>query len=126
MISDTIDILDAKIINIKINFKVVGNDKYSKSDVLLAAKQSLINLFVRKPEIGEPLQINDIIYTLRNQIEVADVVSVELLQKNGVGYSDVYFNVKQNISMDERYLNIPKNAVYELKNGLDNITGVVI
>jgi hypothetical protein len=126
MLSDTIDILDAKIINLKINFKVVGNDRFSKSDVLEAGKQALTDYFARRPEIGEPLLIGDLNYALRNKTEIVDVVNIEILQQNGVGYSDVYYNIKDNISADQRYLNMPKNAVYELKIPLDNITGVVI
>ena len=33
------------------------------------------------------------------EMKVADVINIEILQKNGVGYSDLYFNVKENISM---------------------------
>jgi hypothetical protein len=126
MLLDTIDILDGKIINLKVNFTIVGNSRFSKTDVLLAAKNTLIDLFSRKPEFGEPLQIGDINTALRKLDEVSDVIKIEILQQTGINYSSVFFDVKSNLSDDERYLIIPKNAVYEVKFPNLDINGVVI
>jgi hypothetical protein len=126
MILDTVDILDAKIINLKINFTVVGNSRFGKSDILYATKQALITYFTRKPEIGEPIQITDIQNVLNKLDEVSDVVKVEILQQTGIKYSNVYFNINDNYSLDERYIVIPQNAVYEVKFPSLDINGVVI
>jgi hypothetical protein len=126
MALDTIDILDAKIINLKINFTVVGNSRFNKSDALYSSKQALINYFARKPEIGEPLQITDIQNVLNKLDQVSDVVKLEITQQTGLKYSSVYFNVNDNYSLDERYIVIPSNAVYEVKYPLVDINGVVI
>ena len=46
--------------------------------------------------------------------------------ETGINYSSVFFDVKSNLSDDERYLIIPKNAVYEVKFPNLDINGVVI
>ncbi len=126
MILDTVDILDAKIINLKINFTIIGNSRFNKSDILFASKQALINYFSRKPEIGEPIQITEIVNVLNKLDEVSDVIKFEILPQTGVNYSSVYFNINDNYSLDERYIIIPQNAVYEVKFPSVDINGVVI
>ena len=66
MINDTIDILDAKFINLGIEFVAVGSMEKSKFDVLESAKRALITRFRRLPDIGEPFFITDVYKELRN------------------------------------------------------------
>ena len=57
MISDTIDILDAKIINLGIEFTAIASLEANKFDVLNDAILQLSETYDKKFEIGEPFYV---------------------------------------------------------------------
>ena len=61
MMSDTIDILDGKIINYGINFEVIADVDANRYSVLQACVKKLKDDFLNvKNEFGEPVYITDI------------------------------------------------------------------
>ena len=60
MVNDTIDILDARICNIGIEFKIVPFPGTNKYDILVEANDTLRNAFSKTFYIGEPIIITDI------------------------------------------------------------------
>ena len=115
MINDTIDILDAYIINIGIEFVVrpaVGVDKY---DLLQACVTQLKKKYKTHFYIGEPMYISDVYSELKNVKGVLDVSKVKITNKRSGNYSSVQFNINENLSPDGSYLVVPKNAVLEIK-----------
>ena len=126
MINDTIDILDAKIINIGIDFKIISSLEKNKYDVLEQALRALkTEFFIKKFEIGESLYFSDI-YTILNRIDgVLDTVSVKAKVLNSFGYSQIYFDIDKQISADGRYLEVPEDYILEIKNIDVDIKGVV-
>jgi hypothetical protein len=123
MINDTIDILDAKIVNFGIEYSVIGDrttNKYSlESDMRLA----IAGLYDIDFDIGESLIITDIYKALKNVEGVVDVLSVKIIKKSGGDYSDVRFNLDKNRSTDGRVIAVPNNVILELKDFDNDIKG---
>jgi hypothetical protein len=131
MISDTIDILDAKVINFSIEFVAVGRMDKSKFDVLESAKLKLQQRFSRLPDIGEPFFITDVYSELRKVEGILDVTDVKIVQKIGTtnpnrGYSNIRFDLDRATSADGRYIEMPKNVLYEVKFPAFDITGAIV
>ena len=76
MINDTIDILDAKILNFGIDFTVVAHRDYNKHDVLNQCMQRLKKEFKQPKYMGEPFYISDIQNMLNDLEGVTDVKKV--------------------------------------------------
>lgn len=125
MINDTIDILDAKIINLGINFEAIGDLERDKYDILSDAVVSLTSEFSTVKDVGEPLFITDIYNALKKVQGLVDVTRVKVFQKSGGLYSDIRFNVNENLSSDGRYLEMPKNVIFEFKYPENDIKGVI-
>lgn len=125
MIVDTIDILDAKIINLGIDFTVISEIGVNKGVVLQRCFTALKDYLKDQPDIGEPFYITKIFNTLNSVEGVVDTVKVDIHQKIGDNYSDVYYNIKENMSADGKLLLIPKNVIYEFKYLNDDLKGVV-
>jgi hypothetical protein len=125
MINDTIDIIDAKIVNIGIEFDVVGEMDINKFEILSNCISSLEQLYVNKMEIGEPFFITDIYNNLNSVDGVVDTTSVKIIKKEGIGYSETRFNLDVATSADGRYINVPDNVVMEIKFPSQDIRGSV-
>ena len=125
MINDTVDILDAKIVNIGIDFTIVAEIEEDKFSVLRAAENALRKEFTSISEISEPISISNI-YRILNQIAgVSDTVDVTMVRKTGAIYSGVDFNVEDAISFDGRFLIAPEDVVFEIKFLDTDIKGTV-
>ena len=126
MINDTIDILDARIVNIRINFSIKASQDFNKFEVLERAKDAIAT-YVRdyQFDIGEPLYVTNIYNTLKRTIGVDDVLKVQITQAFGSEYADTTFNVKRNTSVDGRLLYVPEDVILEVKYTDSDIIGVV-
>lgn len=126
MISDTVDILDADIINYGINFEVIPDLDVNKFDLLNDCNRRLQNKFTNvKRNIGEPVYISEIFKLLNDVPGVVDTVNVELVNKVGGAYSDSTYDMKKNISDDGRFLIVPESAVVEILFPDQDISGVI-
>jgi hypothetical protein len=125
MINDTVDILDAKIVNIGIEFEVVSSEEINNYEVLDSAILALRRKFGRIMFIGERFYITDV-YTELNKVRgVVDTVNVKLVSKSGTGYSSSILNINQFMSLDGRYLAVPDNVILEIKYSKIDIKGTV-
>jgi hypothetical protein len=125
MISDTIDIVDARIINLGISFTAIGDFETSKAVVLARATAKLVSYFNRLPDIGEAFFITDVYNELKKVDGIVDVTDVKITTKVGGNYSDTSFNLKSSTSPDGRYIEMPKNVIWEIKFPNSDITGVI-
>ena len=125
MINDTLDILDPRIVNIRINFTAVIDYSQDKFDALNVALTEIENIFSEKMDIGQPIYITKIYDRLNNLEEIVDVTNVEITNQSGGEYSDNSLNLKHYISADGRILYAPENVVYELKFSDLDIKGTV-
>lgn len=126
MINDTIDILDAKVVNFGINFSIVADYEENRFNVLNLAVQRLRNFYSNEQfDIFEPIYIVDIYKELQRVPGVVDVLDVQLLQKTGSPYSEVAYNLEAALSNDGRFVNGEKDIIFELKYPVDDIQGSV-
>ena len=125
MINDTIDILDARIINIRINFAAVVDYSQDKVEALNVALTEIENMFSQRLDIGQPIYISKIYDILNNLDEIVDVTNVQITNESGGRYSDQILNLKEYISADGRILYAPENTVYELKYPNLDIKGTI-
>lgn len=125
MINDTVDIIDGKVVNVGINFKVVGRMNVPKYDVMQACLKTLRILFREKMDFGEPLFITEIFAKLNRVDAVVDVSDVKIIQKYGGAYSDIRFDIADQTSADGRYIMVPENVILELKYPKLDMKGVV-
>ena len=125
MVSDVIEITDAKIINLGLSFTVVGDLDKDSNVILQSCIGALSQLYNTKPEIGEAYYITDVYKTLKDVDGVIDVVDVNVSTKGGTGYSGISFDIAENLSDDGRSIIIPRNAVYEIKYSTLDIKGAV-
>lgn len=126
MMNDTIDILDARIVNIGVDFEIIPELDKNKYQVLESARNSVQSLFNVMPNIGEPIFVSNIMKAIKNTTGVLDVVSVNVVNKVGGNYSDVSYNMEDNLSADGRYIMFPENVIWELKFFNTDIKGVIV
>jgi len=125
MISDTIDILDAKIINLGIEFTAIASLEANKFDVLNDAILQLSETYDKKFEIGEPFYVTDIYSQLNKLDGIIDVTRVKVNQKTGANYSKEIMNIESSYSSDGRYIDAPKNVIFEIKYPDVDIIGTI-
>lgn len=125
MVNDTLDIMDAKVINLGIEFTAIASLNANKFDVLNNAVSSLSNLYKRTLEIGDPFYVTDIYNNLNKLDGIIDVTRVKIVQKTGANYSNEYFDVDFNYSDDGRYIKAPVDTVFELKYPTVDIKGSI-
>ena len=126
MMGDTFDIIDAKIVNLGIDYTVVIAENVSKAEVLAQCDRELQELFSIHPEIGEALTINDVYKTLNRLDSVVDVTDVAVRSLSGGNYSSLNYSIQENLSLDGRVLVIPSDHVYEIKFPNSDIRGTAL
>lgn len=126
MLNDTIDILDATIINVSLNFEVVTELSKDTNIILNDCLTSLKSSLKEKLNIGEPFYLTDVYKTLNAVNGVVDTKNVTISQKFGAGYSSSQFSITDNLSKDGRYLSVPPNVIIEIKDLDNDITGVAV
>ena len=126
MINDTIDILDAKIVNFGIEYAIVTEAGKNKYDVLAKCSKLLRRRYRHKHDIGEPLEITEVYRMLGRVDGVSDVVDVDVTKKIGDKYSDVRFDFESQKTPDGRFLATPENVVLEIKYLFEDIKGGVV
>ena len=125
MISDTIDILDAKIVNIGIEFEVIADEEANKFQILSDCTQAIKDKFSVSPFIGEPVYLTDIYSALNKVNGVVDTKRVNVVRKTGANYSSTKFDVDEALSADGRYLSVPLNVAIEIKFPDTDIKGAI-
>ena len=125
MVNDTMDLMDAKIINIGFSFTIVVKGGYDKFQVLNQALRTIQDRFSRHFDIAEPFSYTEVYATL-NRIEgVADTTDVKVTTNVGGAYSTTSFNIDKSTTPDERFVACPLNCVFEVKFPTIDIKGSV-
>ena len=126
MMSDTLDILDGKVVNYGINFEVISDIGSNRYAVLDECVEKLKDKFLTvQNQLGESVFISDIYRLLNDVPGVVDTVNVELVNLQGGRYSDLHFSITENLSRDGRYLLIPEDTVAEILFPDEDIVGVI-
>lgn len=126
MLNDTIDILDAIIVNLSLDFEVITDLTKDTNMVLNDCLTAVKDALTEKLNIGEPFYLTDIYKVLNSVNGVIDTKRVSVQQKFGAGYSSSQFSVEENLSRDGRYLSVPENVILEFRDLDNDITGVAV
>jgi len=96
MIGDNIEIRNAFIINIAVNFEIIVLPEYNNSEVLLACISTLQNHFnINNWQINQPIMLRDL-YVMLDKIKgVQTVKTVSISNKSGTisGYSQYAYDI---------------------------------
>ena len=126
MINDTVDILDAKVVNLGIKYLVQSDSFANSSDLMSLINVKLTKyLNTNKQDIGEPFSISSIFNVINSVTGVEDVVKVKVSQKTGAAYSDIMFDLGSATSADGRIIYAPDNVVFEVALTDIDIEGTV-
>ena len=126
MMGDTFDILDARVLNLGIDYTVVLAENVSSVETIALCNAELEELFKIHPEIGEAFMINDIYKALNQLDQVVDVTDVSIRVISGGEYSSIPYSIESNLSLDGRVLMLPSDFVYEIKFPNADIRGTAV
>jgi len=125
MVSDTIDIFPAKILNLGIHFDAVLSNRVNKATALSKIRSELFSeLNLSTPQIGQYFSIGEVEKILTNMPTISRVNSVKVLLKTGTNYADTRFSVSSNASHDGSLIYLPSDFIWEVKYEED-ITGKI-
>lgn len=118
LISDSIDILDAQIINIKLIYDVVLDSRVDKTSTLIVINTAIKNYFnIKNFQIDQPIIVSDIINLIMNQDGVISLSNYSFASINGTiennVYSNTFFNV--NASISRGIIKPSTGGIFELK-----------
>lgn len=126
MINDSIDILNARIVNFGIDFEVVSSMEHNKFDVLQNALTNLqFDIADIKFDIGESIKMSDIYQSIISTKGVIDVTDLQVFQKSSSGYEQTSFKFDQQKSSDGRFVIAPKDVIFEIRYPSLDIRGSV-
>ena len=116
IINDTVDILDASIVNFGIDYRVAIDLNTNRFDVINRANVALRNwLQNNQYDIGENIQLVDFYKVLQKVKGVIDVVGLEIKGKAGATYSNLDYSFTKNLSANGRRISAKENIIFELK-----------
>ena len=128
MIGDNIEIRDAFIINIGVDFEIIVFPEYNNNEVLLAYITSLQDYFsINKWQINQPIMLRDL-YILLDKIKgVQTVKSINISNKAGTtsGYSQYAYDI---VGATQNQIIYPSldPSIFEVKYPNQDIKGKVV
>lgn len=94
-LTDAVNIKDAFVVNIGINYDIIVRPNYSSRDVLLQCNLRLQDVFnINRWSINKPINLSDIYLELDKVQGVQTVQKVEIVNKNGGAYSQYGYDIK--------------------------------
>ena len=128
MIGDNIEIRDAFIINIAVDFEIIVLPEYNNSEVLLACITALQDYFLlSKWQINQPIFLRDL-YVLLDRIKgVQTVKNISLTNKAGTtsGYSQYAYDMAGATQNQVIYPSLDP-SIFEVKYPATDIKGKVV
>jgi mRNA-degrading endonuclease HigB of HigAB toxin-antitoxin module len=127
-INDSINIKNAYIINIGLDFDIIVYPNYNSNEVLTRCIQSLKNYFnIDNQQINQPILLKDIFVLLDKIQGVQTVSDVNIYNKAGVeqGYSQYGYDIKGATSNNIIYPSLDP-SIFEIKNPNTDIKGRVV
>jgi len=126
MISDSIDIMDAQVINLELYFQIIADPSLNKQILLQSIISDLKKQFeITNFHIGQPIVVSDIVSSI---FEKPGVVAVDKIKFNNMYgttknkiYSPVTFDVQLNTKNQIIYP--PEGSIFEIKYPDINIIG---
>lgn len=127
MITDQVNILDAFIVNIGVNFDITVFKNYNMSDVLAVCLGAVKDYFnIDKWNINQPVRLGDLALLLQAQDGVQSVNNIEITNKyfykDGRDYQPYRYDVNEAISDSVLYPSLDP-CVFEIRYPEDDIIG---
>ena len=95
MLTDAVNIKDAFVVNIGINFDILVRPNYNSRDVLLACTNTLKDFFdIKKWNINQGINLSTIYSLLDTVTGVQTVQKIEIVNKQGGNYSQYAYDIK--------------------------------
>jgi hypothetical protein len=126
MINDTIDILDAKVVNLAIEYEAMIDREENKFGALDIINSRLSAYYSNKFDIGEPFMLSDIYSVLKEIPFVLDVRDIKVSLQTGAQYSNTSFDIKRNTSSDGRLIACPNDHIFEIRFPSSDIRGTIV
>lgn len=128
MLTDSINIKNAFIINIGVDFDIILRPNYSGRDVLLECLTLLQNYFnIDNWEINQPIILSEIYTMLDNVSGVQTVNNVKITNKSGeeLGYSKYSYDIQSATLNNVIYPSLDP-SIFEVKNLQSDIQGRIV
>jgi len=128
MLTDSINIKDAFIVNIGVNFDIILRPNYSGRDVILQCLDLLKEYFkTDKWEINQPIVLSEL-YTLLdsvNGIQTINNIEINNLSGEELGYSKYSYDIKSATLNKVIYPSLDP-CIFEVKNPENDIQGRIV
>lgn len=129
LVSDSYDIVDARIINLKLEYIISVEKGYSNNDVRSRCNSSLSKfLSIKNCQIGKPINKTEIHAIIANTEGVLSVSSIIFKNMKGIVdgrvYGDENFSVRGNTRRQQIYP--PPGGIIEIKYPDSDIMGAVV
>ena len=126
MLSDSINIKDAFIVNIALEYDIIVRPNYAGRDVLLNCNLALQNYFkIEKRNINQPINLAEL-YTLLDKVKgVQTVQNIKVQNLNGGIYSQYGYDIKGATRNNIVYPSFDP-CIFEIKYPKTDIKGRVI
>lgn len=129
IVSDAIDVLDAIIVNLGVDYTVTIEKGYQQNIVLANVTSRIREYFkIENQQINKPIIIGEIENIILNVPGVMGLISLAIVNKSGIQSGNIYstysHNIKQNL--DRGLLFPPNGGIFELKYPKEDIKGSVI
>jgi hypothetical protein len=128
MLTDSINIKNAFIINIGVDFDIILRPNYSGRNVLLECLTLLQNYFnIDNWEINQPIILSEIYTMLDNVSGVQTVKNVKITNKSGeeLGYSKYSYDIQSATLNNVVYPSLDP-SIFEVKNLQSDIQGRIV
>ena len=128
MINDSINIKDAYIINIQVNFEIVVNPNFNNNEVLTNCIDSLIEYFnTDRWQVNQPIIIKDIFVVLStiSGVQIVKNILIKNLTGESLGYSNFSYDLVTLDSDEVIYPSIDP-MIFEVKYPNQDIIGRVV
>ena len=128
MIGDNIEIRDAYIINIGVNFEIIVLPEYNNNEVLLSCISSIQSYFlIDKWQLNQPIMIRDLFILLDKIKGVQTIKTISVVNKAGTstGYSQYAYDIEGATQNQVIYPSLDP-SIFELKYPNQDIKGKVV
>ena len=126
LLTDAINIKDAFVVNIGVNFDIIIRPNFLGRDVLLQCTNALIDYFnIRKWNINQPINLSSI-YTLLDKVKgVQTVQNIEIVNKSGGNYSQYGYDITSATRNNVVYPSYDP-IIFEVKFPTTDIKGKIV
>ena len=126
LMTDAINIKDAFVVNIGVNFDIIIRPNFLGRDVLLQCTNALIDYFdITKWNINQPINLSSI-YTLLDKVKgVQTVQNIQIVNKTGGTYSQYAYDIEGATRTNIVYPSYDP-MIFEVKSPTTDIKGKIV